>query len=79
MATLSKRALDRIAAELREVQPDPNLQPTLVNGALFTGWLTAVEAVAAAAHVEMGFDTNGNRRFNKERFMRAVGYRPHRI
>lgn len=72
MATLTKRALDRIAAELRDVRPDPNLEPTNVNGALYSGWLLAVEAVADAAFLEMGLDINGNRRFKTDRFMRAV-------
>lgn len=71
MSTLSKRALDRIAAELREaheLRPLDGREETWLDG-----FIAAVEAVAGAAHVEMGLDPNGNRRFRWDRFLTASG------
>jgi len=78
--TVSKRALNRIAHELERSRP---LEPGPFGDAAdrtayqqhLAGWETAVAAVATALHVEMGLDTNGNRRFQWDRFMAAAGRR----
>lgn len=37
------------------------------------GWRLTVIAVANACHVRGGFDVNGNRKFDRERFYAAAG------
>lgn len=64
---MTKRDLDRLAAELLEVKPPEERMAEL------NGWAKAVVAVANAAHATMGLTLTGNRRFQRDRFYASAG------
>ena len=69
--TTTRRDLDRIARSLRDSRPEQ--APGRRWSSRYAGWIRAVDAVADALHDTTGLNINGNRRFDRDRFMAAVG------
>lgn len=67
--TTTRKDLERIAFELAAALP----LNEAAWGTQIAQWSRDVKAVADALEVTCGFDTNGNRRFKRDRFYAACG------
>lgn len=68
--TTTRKDLYRIADALAETRP---LDDVRVESGLDQQWLNDIAAVADALNVTSGLNTNGNRRFDRDRFYEACG------
>lgn len=70
--TVTRKALERMARELRDVRPNPDAQ-FVADRMAYLSWRECVIALSNALNDHMGLNVNGNRRFNRERFYAAAG------
>jgi hypothetical protein len=63
--TMTRKDYNAIAEALRSVHTEPWTDGETV-------WVSCIEKVADALHASSGLDTNGNRRFDRDRFLAAA-------
>jgi len=69
---MTRGHFEAIARELRELRPGTELLPN-VNPAAVRQWRATVEAFAVLCHDSSNLTPNGNRAFDRERFLTAAG------
>lgn len=70
---MTRKDYEKIAAILRETRPEQYPGEPLTNGTTAAAeWIWIVGRFAVMLADDSGYDLNGNRRFDRERFWQAV-------